>query len=176
MKWPFGKIRKIRCPDGSEKYVFRDPDDAFPLYAKDWSARLEATVKALTKLQGGLVLNLKKNIEGFFFELDEANRSMQSKLRAIYVIFLTAPCKLDRWLIQQIQNVIEEEGKIRIRRIEIEIEKIRSLKSRGLNKKRITQAVTEALTRLSRSEIEVETSDAFKRVKKNTKAWRKRTQ
>ena len=173
--WPFAKTRKIKCPDGSERIIFKNPDDAFPLYIKDWSARFKATVKALTEVQGSLSSEFKRQIGGFFFELDSSNLSMQSKFSAAYKTYLASdPCKADGWLRKRIREIMEEESTLR--RLEFEIKKMESLGNQGLNEQAIEQAMAEALNRLSKSEIEEETSNAFKEVEKNISGWRTRTQ
>ena len=169
MWWPFGKTMKIKCPDGREMIVFKNPDDAFPLIAKDWFARAEATVKAVTELQGGLGLELKKHIEGFFAELDIANRSIQFDFRGIYIAFLTNPCKWDGWLQKEIRKIIERESKLR--KLGLEITRIESLRNQGLDEKALGQALMEALNRLTKSDIKEEMSSEFQKVEKNTSAW-----
>ena len=173
MQWPFGKTRKVKCFDGSERIIFKNPDDAFPLVAKDWSVGWEATVEALKGLQGRLGGGIEKYIGGFFAELDEANRSMQIAFRAIYVAYLTDPCNSDDWLRQETRKVIERENENRLKRIEREISGIESLRRRGLDEQALEKALAKSLGRLLKSDTEEKISKEFQKVKKNTSAWRK---
>ena len=170
MWWIFGKTRKHRCPDGTERIVFKNPDDAFPLSVKDWSTRLEGTLNAVKELQGSLGADFKNQIEGFFVQLDQANSSMQSQFRAIYVVYQTDPCGQDGYLATEIQKIIERE--CTLRRMQIEISKIESLRSQGFDEQELAQVLAETHTRLSKSDIEEKTSIAFQNVEKNTLAWK----
>lgn len=169
MWWPFGKTRKVKCRDGSERIVFKNPDDAFPLIAKEWFARLEAAVDMLTKLQAGVGLELNKQVTGFFAQLDEANRSVQFSFRAIYVAYLSNPCQWDGWLTREIHKVIE--GEDRLRRLKLEISRIESLMKKGVDEQALGQALRDVQAKLLKSDIEEDTSSEFQKVEKNTSAW-----
>lgn len=42
----FGKTRKIKCPDNSERIVFTDFEDVIPFYGKDVVTRTSAAITA----------------------------------------------------------------------------------------------------------------------------------
>lgn len=168
MQWPFSKIRKIKCPDGRERYVFKNLDDVFPLAATDWSARGEATVQALRECRAGLSGSFERYIQGFFAQLDEANRSLQFDFRAIYAAYITAPCeqRQDSWLRQRTREVIEREGEFRKKLLEI-IDRVESFRQGALDEQTLKQALADIL----KPEIEKQMSRAFQEVEKNTSAW-----
>jgi len=170
MRWRLRKTRKHKCPDGTERTVFKEPDDAFPLIVRDWSASAKGTMNALKELQGGIGADFKNQIAGFFLQLDQVNLSMQSHFRAIYVVYLTDPCRQDRYLATEIQKIIERE--CTLRRMQIEISKIESLLSQGFDEQVLGQVLAAAQTRLAKSDLEEETSIAFQNVEKNTLAWK----
>lgn len=174
MSWPFGKTKKIKCSDGTCREVYKNLDDVFPLYTRDWSRRFEATAKALKELEGSLGINLRSHIGGLFVQLSDTNESMQFKFRAAYSTYATNPCELDGWLAGRIQQIIEQEDTLK--RMNAEINKIRSLGTQGVGEQVLGQAIAEALTRLSKSEIEEEISNEFKKVEENTSAWEERIQ
>ena len=173
MHWPFSKMRRIRCPDGSERTVFKNPDDAFPLLAKDWSASVKATTETLKELQVSLALELQQSIAGLLVQIDEANRTMQLNFRAVYVVYLIDPCRQLAWLKRRVKEIIENESVLR--RTRMEIAKIKCLMDLGYDKQVLAQAVAEALTRLAKSDLEEEISGEIQKVKKNTSAWMEET-
>jgi len=174
MQWPFSKTRKIRCPDGSERIVFKSADDAFPLFARDWSANLKATTETLRELEASLDLELQQHIAGFIFQIDEVNRTMQLKFRAVYIVYLNDPCGQLGWLRQRVKEIIEDESMLR--RIRMETAKIKCLIALGLDKQAIRQAIEEAVARLSKSDLEEEIFSEIQKAKKNTSAWMEETQ
>lgn len=164
----YGKIR-IKCPDGSERIIFNNPDKAFPLIASDWSAKFDAAMDNLKELQIRLGGNLGKNLTGFYTQLDTANRSLQFDFRALYVAYTANPCKMDGWLKDEICRVIEKEHIVR--RTELEIIRIVSLKEKGNDEQILQQEIGDSLTRLSKSEMELEMSAEFQKVEKNNSEW-----
>ena len=110
MHWPFGKTRLIKCPDGSLRYVYKNMDDAFPLYAKDWKARFDVAVKGLQTIQGSLGGELAHGLSGLLVMLNESNASLQFNCRAIYCTFSVNPCSMDTWLQNQMQELINPDN------------------------------------------------------------------
>ena len=138
---------KIKCPDGQgERIVFKNPDHAFPLMAKDWSAKFNAVCKALKEFEGSIGGQFEKQTEGFFIQLDQANFSMQSHFRAIYVVYLTDPCKLNDFLTKEINKIIKTENKHR--KMAIEINRIKMLVSSGLKGEELAQTLMESQKKL----------------------------
>ena len=73
----FSKVIQVKCPDGNTRRVYKNPEDAFPLQAKNWSAKIKSILKTLEGLESDLSVDLKKQIAGFFMQIDGINRSMQ---------------------------------------------------------------------------------------------------
>lgn len=174
MNWPFwGRTIKVRCLDGTERLVYRNPDHAFPLFSKEWSTQVEATGKALEGLQGSLGVNFNSQVRGFLIQLDQANLSMQSQFRAIYVVYQTNPCGLDDYLVTQIRMIIERESILR--KMQIEIRKLESLKNAGVSEQTLENALSASQSTISRSDAEEEMFREFQRTKKNISTWEEKT-
>ena len=172
LRWGFWKTRTVDCPDGSVKEVFRNPDHAFRLIAKDWSARVHAAAKALEGVEGSLGVELGSQVAGVLVLLTKTSGAMQMKLHAIYVVYIGDPCKWDEWMKGEIQKVIDSESDLR--KIELAIEKLRasphipSPQTRGDQVQRIVQELTRSV---SRTESEEEISQAFEAAEKDSKTW-----
>ena len=164
----YGKII-VKCPDGSKRIVFNDPNKAFPLNDTDWSAKLDGAMDSLNELQIKLGGNFGKSLNGFYTHLDDANCSLQFHFRALYVTYTANPCTMDGWLKDEICRVIEKEHIVR--RIELEIKRIISLKENGNDEQTIKQAILDSLTQLSKSEMELEMSTEFQKVEINNSEW-----
>jgi hypothetical protein len=174
--WPFVKTRVIKCSDGTERTIFKNPDDAFPLiarnYNKDFKAALLAIHELQGKLEGSLSGNFQNNISGFFAELDTANRNIQLALRAVYVTYCTNPCNLDNYLAKETHKILDQENKLR--RLQLELQYIESLRLNGKSSNEIEQAMRSSLDKLSEEESKADSSIEFRNVKERISEWRAR--
>ncbi len=121
----FRKSFRITCPDGTVRILFKHPDDAFPFFAKEWNAKLQALIKALKKVEIKLGAEFKSTLENYYVELDEANRSVQLHFKALYVAYYCDPCNKSDWFCDQVEMVIKNEQKFRS--VEMEIRKLKAL-------------------------------------------------
>ncbi len=169
MWWPFGKIIKIKCPDGTERLIYKNPEEAFPFFAKDWSAKFDSMLKATQELQGKLGASFENHINGFFTQLDQANRNMQISLRASYVVYTINPCENDKWLAREVHKTIENENFLR--RIQYEIDFISCLLSNNAPPEAVAKAIENSTGKLKKPELEDKTSGAFKKANKDVLAW-----
>jgi hypothetical protein len=163
---PFQKTWKKKCPDGAEKVVYYNVDDAFPLYTKDWTATVAGVVSASKLLEGNLSAELKSQLSGWLIELDNANRSLQQKFRSAYVVYSTDPCNMHEYLIRRIEAIDNAESELR--KIEMEFKATTELLRAGASE----EAVYKLLARIA-GEIptENELGEAFRKAQTDAKRW-----
>jgi len=153
--------------------VYKNPDDAFPLIARDYSDELNATMNAISgfqgKLEAGFTGNVKKYIKGFFAELDAANRTTQMAFRAIYVTYCSNPCNLEEFLAKEIQEILKRENMLR--KMQLEILRIDSLRANGANQNEIELAMKNGLEKLSKPDDSLDLSTEFKETKNRISEW-----
>ena len=117
--WPFGRTTRYMCPDGTTKIVYRNVDDAFPLYIPGWESKTSATAEAqqlgATKLTG----EYASKIHGLLFSLDELNQSLMMNFRGAYVAFSADPCGNADLLRRQIERILHEQHRLQIIRVQI---------------------------------------------------------
>ena len=169
MAWLFWKIRKIKCPDGSFRYVYRNIDDVFPLYAKDWKARFDLAIKGLQTLEGALGGELAHKLSGLFFMLNDSNASLQFQCRAAYGTYLVNPCAKDDWLFQRMNEIICLEGSGY--KVLDEIHKIEKLYRDGASPEEIRNAIENAKTVLQKKKYL--SSEDIEEVKNDVATWKK---
>lgn len=121
----FGKTYKHKCSDGSIKIVYKDVDDAFPLFLPGWEGKISGNVKGLGNTDAGLSSEYATKIQGLLYNLDELNQTLMMNFRGAYVSYQTDPCKYDDHLQRQIQNILDEQT--RLKRLKIKIEALISL-------------------------------------------------
>ena len=167
------RMKKVKCPDGP-RFIHRNPNDAFPLYVRDWSTEMNAAMGDLDHVKGSLGAKYETQISGFLFYLDKANSGMQMEFAAIYLVYCTNPCNKDQYLEDGVKKVIDHVHELMnahsvIERVKTEISKGKTEQER---KHLLTEAVATVAKALSTSAREkATTSDEFKKVTANALAW-----
>ena len=81
----------IKCKDGGIACVVKDIDKAFPLYAQQFSSKIDSLLDLMkVKFQGQV--DMDHNIVPIYKNLDSLNGDAAINYRAAYVKFATNPC------------------------------------------------------------------------------------
>ena len=116
MRWPrwrWGRIRRVVCPDGSERFVYINIDDVLPLYLGNEKDRYEASVEVLNDINARLSGQHEETINQLLFKLDEKNMSAQQQLRAAYLVYGAAPCEKLRYPEEEAAEIATKERESR---------------------------------------------------------------
>jgi hypothetical protein len=89
----FDKWTEVKCEDGTKARILKNPEDAFELYAKEWSNKLNVVVDLLNqaKVQGSDDLNSK--IVKLFDNLGNVEATLREMYKNAYLTFAATPCK-----------------------------------------------------------------------------------
>jgi hypothetical protein len=165
LRLPFGKKYVVHCPDGSDKVVFVNPDDAFPLTIKDWYSKWDVVAKFLNRIDASLRAEIGKQLAGQIFELDHSNRSMQISFRAAYNVYIIDPCKRDDWFADRVREIIQAEGMLREKALEIE-----KLNSAG-DLSALSERLMALMARKTEEEKKKELKDVFAKAQDDFQKW-----
>lgn len=110
--WPWQKVRHYVCPDGSVRAVYRDLDDALPLYLSDHKEKTAAAFKAVREIEAKLEAQYEEKIKSLLFKLSAYNVSNQQHLRAAYLVYSAAPCDSLEHFIRAVREVREFEARL----------------------------------------------------------------
>ncbi len=124
MRWPFGKTYSQRCPDGSIKTVYRNIDDAFPLFIPGWQGDVTAGAGASAAAAG--LGDVKAEVKGAYaskvqavvFAIDELTQTVMINFRSVYLAFATDPCANSDFLRREIEKLVAEQQRIARLRIQ----------------------------------------------------------
>lgn len=119
MKWSWGKTHRIRCPDGTERIVHKNVDDAFPLHIPGWTAKTGAEADYLKQVSGKLSAEYATEVKGLLYSLDEQNQSLMMGFRAVYIMFQSNPCGNADSLRRQIEKMIDDQQRLTAIRIQM---------------------------------------------------------
>ncbi|GAA3458480.1 hypothetical protein ACFFSW_04470 [Saccharothrix longispora] len=108
MPLPWSKRYKVKCRDGSVKYVHRDVDDAFPLELRESGKRTAAGLDVLQQVSGNLERSHVEQIKAALFSLNQANDTMMVNFRALYTVYQTDPCANAGYLAAGTQALMAE--------------------------------------------------------------------
>lgn len=117
--WPFGRTTSYKCPDGTTKVVYRNVDDAFPLYIPGWESKTSATADAQQLGTAKLSGEYASKINGLLFGLDELNQSLMMNFRGAYVAFSADPCGNADLLKRQVEQILREQHRFQMIRVQI---------------------------------------------------------
>lgn len=160
---------KIKCSDGSIRLVFRNPDKAFPFYAKEFKSNVDSALKVAKVLELKLKGQQQSIISGLFAQIDESNKNVQIALNAVYISFTTSPCTKDKWLSEQISLILERENKLR--NLFCGLEFIKQLVLKNSEPALIDKAINR-LVLANGNEFEETTKEEFHKTSKNIDKWR----
>jgi hypothetical protein len=154
----------VKCPDGSKKVVYKNLDDAFPLIIKDWYTNWEVVIDFLKGLDAGVRAEVGKQLSGQMFELDSHNKSMQMSFRAAYVLYIADPCANHERFAKTVKNIIETDGRLREKALEID-----NLKARTGDVRSLISSI-QALQMKKMNEKNA-LSGLFRKAHENVKVW-----
>lgn len=120
LNWPFARTRTHQCPDGSTKIVYRNVDDAFPLFIPGWQANITAAVVPPRAPNVHVAGQYASRIHGLLFALDELNQSLMMNFRGAYVAYSSDPCGNAGLLQRQVDYILREQHRVQMVRVQIQ--------------------------------------------------------
>jgi hypothetical protein len=125
MPWSWGKTYSVTCRDGTRKTVYRDVDDAFPLFIPGWQGDLSAggsgsaQAVGIDELKGEARASYTSKIQGLLFAIDDLTQTVMINFRTVYVTFATDPCSNGGFLQRQVEKLVAEQQRISRLRIQV---------------------------------------------------------
>lgn len=105
---------RVRCPDGRVLRVRRNVEKAFPLYVSDYSAKVDAVLRALEGVDSAATgVDVKKIRSALTYEVDYINRSLMANFRFAYEAFRADPCRQSDWFATKVDQLILEDQRAR---------------------------------------------------------------
>jgi hypothetical protein len=102
---------KHKCKDGSVKVVYRDVNDAFPLFIEDFKGSVDGNLEAIKGAPVKVRADYETKIKGLTFELDELNKSLMMSFRTVYLVFQSDPCNDDGFFKRQTERLLLEHSR-----------------------------------------------------------------
>ena len=118
MRWLFSKTYQHKCPDGSVKVVFKNVDDAFPLFIPGWKGEVAADVKTSEIAIAQLKAEYTSSIHGLFVSISEFNESLMLMFRGAYLAYTTDPCTDNGTFQRQVDQMLNDQRVLQMVRVE----------------------------------------------------------
>jgi len=106
------KTYRVKCPDGTIRDVYKNVDDAFPLFIQGFQADVTAELKAIDGLSAKAKAAYATKLQGLLYGLDEHNHSLMMNFRAVYVVFQSDPCGSIEFLRRSIEKLCEDQKRL----------------------------------------------------------------
>lgn len=119
MSWFWEKTYSVRCPDGSVRNIYKDINNACPLFINGWKTDVTADIKGVSSLSGEAKAKYETQIHGILFNLNEQNQSLMMSFRTVYLVFTTNPCANGDFFQREIEKLLDEQRKITALKIQI---------------------------------------------------------
>lgn len=118
--WFWRKTYDVKCLDGTKKTVYKNVDDAFPLFIRGFDSNLAANVRSESLGDGNLDSKYTTKIDGLLYALDELNQGLMMTFRAIYMVYSSDPCGNVLFLQRECSKLIDEQRRLRSLKIQID--------------------------------------------------------
>ena len=121
MKWknPFSKFDIVKCPGDSDKRVYKNPNDAYPLAIKAYEANISAKTSSVLTNSARISGKFRKKVAALLVDLGQNDGTLIIDYRAAYVVFQSDPCKYSDYLVWK-TNLISAEHQ-RLKRLNLKI-------------------------------------------------------
>ena len=89
----FTKTRKVKCPDGTERFVYNNLNDVFPLSVSENSSKINTDLKVPETVDAKFAAEISQAIKSLMFTIDENNGSLVLEQRGAYSVYAANPCE-----------------------------------------------------------------------------------
>ena len=111
-RWPFSKTYKHKCPDGTTKIVYKNINDAFPLFIPGWEGKATNNAKAIEGVSVSMDAEYATKIQGLLYDLNEWNQSLMMTFRSAYAHFQSDPCSNNAFFQRQVEKIIDDQHRL----------------------------------------------------------------
>ena len=164
----FGKSYTVTCPDGSIKTVYKDVNDAFPLYIEGGTKNIAAKSRAESMVDVEITSEHASKIDGLLYSLDELNQGLMMTFRAVYVTYSADPCGTADFFQREISKLLDEQRKLRALKIQID-SLITMVKASPDNSEQLTQVFSEIVQRIGHYPSQEIAIDEMKKAERDVK-------
>ena len=110
---PFSKRREVNCPDGTTIFVYRNSNDAFPVYIQDYERNLHGKVSSVHGDSIELAANHKSSVNHLLVKLDSTNNDLVFQFRFVYEVFQTDPCGKKEYLSSRVDQILKQHNRLK---------------------------------------------------------------
>jgi hypothetical protein len=121
----FKKTRTLRCPDGTTRTIYKNVNDAFPLYIPGWQGDMSANAAAssaqlpLDKAAAELKGSYASKVQGLLIGIDELTQALMLNFRTVYVVYEANPCANSEFLAIEVRKLVAEQQRLSKLRIQV---------------------------------------------------------
>jgi hypothetical protein len=106
LRWK--KQYKVKCCDGSTKYVHHDVSDAFPLELRESDKKTKARLEVMEQVSGEIEQSHADRIRAGLFSITTTNDTMMLNFRAVYTVYKADPCGQSGYFATETKGLIDE--------------------------------------------------------------------
>lgn len=116
---PFSKTYTAKQNGLQPKTLYKNPDDAFPLYVKGTDAAAKAGAQVADQATANVAVELRPHVDALLFEVDEQNRSLMMSFRAAYITYQSDPWSGQAQFDRTVASLIDRQQRLAEARLHI---------------------------------------------------------
>jgi hypothetical protein len=105
----FFKSRTHKCTDGRAITVFRNPNDAVPLYVKPVTSQAKASFDTAATAKADVEAQYTQSVTGIASLVTVATENFLAKFRTIYQYYSEEPCSRDAYFRDKLDELLREQ-------------------------------------------------------------------
>jgi len=114
------KTRSVRCSDGTVIEVYRNPDDAVPIYVNAIQTEAHASAKFAETVSASAGGKYKEQVTGISKLVADETANMLMRFRIIYQHYSESPCARQDYFQRNIDELLRENTRFNLAKLQLE--------------------------------------------------------
>ena len=102
----FHNQRTVVCPDGTEKYIYKDVNKAIPMQLKEYDAKLLAKLDTELQQNASISGHFKSRIRNILADIDNSHASLLIEFQILYGTFSADPCSYGDFFRDGVERIL----------------------------------------------------------------------
>lgn len=164
----FFKKKTFRC-NSRKIAVFRDPNDAIPVYVVGITGAAKASLDAAQDIKGTVEAQYQEQITGISTLVSNTTEDFLMEFRLVYHYYSESPCEREQYFQDKLSELLREKRRFEI--VRLHLATIGKLAASGTSSEKLLEIYDSIVQTLSRPTQQIEMAQEFAKVPKLIEGW-----